>query len=99
MDLPADVRSASTPAAAAKLRAAVAPVEGEELLAADSTASRSLEALRLGDPAAMSGCWNPGCAAALAMAGWQRELDGLPSGMHLYIYLVQPAVCSDILTT
>ena len=30
---------------------------------------RSLEALRLEDPAAMSSCWNPGCAPAPAHAG------------------------------
>ena len=56
---------ASTPAAADSLKAVAARVEGEQLPEADYPAPRSLEALRLEDPAAMSGCWNPGCAVAL----------------------------------
>ena len=68
-DLPPDMRCYSTPAATAQLRAALARLEGEPLPPVDCAAHRSLEALRLEDPAAMSGCWNPGCAAAFAMAG------------------------------
>ena len=68
MDLPPDVRCASTRAAAAQLTAAVARLEAE-LPEAECAAQRSLEALRLEDPAAMSGCWNPGCAAGLAVCG------------------------------
>ena len=67
--LPADVRQPSTPAETAQLMAALARLEAEPLPKTDCAAPRSLEALRLEDPAAMSGCWNPGCAAALAMAG------------------------------
>ena len=37
-------------------------------------AHRSLEVLRLEDPATMFGCWNPGCAAAFAIAGDGRLL-------------------------
>ena len=67
--LPADVRRARTPATAAQFRTALAPLEGEQLQPhAGCAAHRSLEALRLEDPAAMSGCWNSGCAAALAHA-------------------------------
>ena len=62
-DLPPDMRWYSTPAAAAQLRAALARLEGEQLPPADCPGHRSLEALRLEDPASMSGCWNPGYAA------------------------------------
>ena len=41
-------------------------IEGVALREADCGPHRSLEALRLEDPAAMCGCWSPGCAAALA---------------------------------
>ena len=44
--------------------AALARLEGEQLPEADYAAHRSLEALRLEDPATMSGCWNPGCAGS-----------------------------------
>ena len=68
--LPPHVKRASTPAAAAEFKAALAPLEGEQLLPHTGCAAhRSLEALRLEDPAAMSGCWNSGCAAAQAYAG------------------------------
>ena len=48
--------------AAAQFFAALARQKGQ-LTEADNAAHRSLEALRLEDPAAMSGCWNPGCVA------------------------------------
>ena len=67
--LPAGVRRPSTPAAAAQLMAALARLEAEPLPEANLPAHHSLESLRLEDPAAMSGCWNPGCAAALVLAG------------------------------
>ena len=51
------------PRLAARLRADLASLEAEQLPEAGCAAPRSLEALRLEDPAAMSGCWNPGCAA------------------------------------
>ena len=66
-DLP--MRCYSTPAATAQLRAALARLEGEQPPPADCIEHRSLEALRLEDPTSMSGCWNPGYAAALSVAG------------------------------
>ena len=60
---PANVRGASV-AAAVQFRAALAKVEAEELPQTDCAAPRSLEALRLEDPATMSVCWNHGCAMA-----------------------------------
>ena len=59
----------STPGAAAQLMAALARLEAEELPEADHTAHRSLEALRMEDPAAISGCWNPGYAASFTISG------------------------------
>ena len=70
--LPAYMQCMSTPSTAVQLRAALARLEGEQALdlpQADYAAHRSLEALRLEDPASMSGCWNPGCAAAHTLAG------------------------------
>ena len=73
---------ASTPAckkaAGAHFKAALARLEGEELPEADCAAHRTLETLRLEDPAAMSGCWNPGCACPgtqglLAWAGSPKK--------------------------
>ena len=62
-----DIRRASTPAcedaATAQFLAAMERLETQQPPGAASDAHRSLEALRLEDPAAMSGCWNPGCAA------------------------------------
>ena len=67
LEVSANMGRASTPAyeqaARAQWRTAMARLEAEPLPEADSAAPRSLEALRLEDPAAMSGCWNPGCAA------------------------------------
>ena len=68
-----DSTPASKEAATAQLRAALVRLEGEPLPEADCAAHRSLEALRLEDPAAMCGCWNPGCAACPAMAGCPRS--------------------------
>ena len=82
--LPAEVRRASTPAAAAQLMAALARLEGEPLPEADCAAPRSLEALRLEDPAAMSGCWNPGCEAALVMAGRWRALGSVRGPLAVF---------------
>ena len=66
-ELSANMGRASTPAceqaAKAQWRTAMARLEAEPLPEADGAAPRSLEALRLADPAAMSGCWNPRCAA------------------------------------
>ena len=45
-------------------RVALINLEAAQLPQADCAAPRSLEALRLEDPATMSGCWNPGCAMA-----------------------------------
>ena len=94
-DLPTDARCYSTPAAAAQLRAALARLEGEQLRDADYPEHRSLEALRLEDPASMSGCWNPGCAAQSAMAGGGplkcTDLQGLiqrPVGCAAFRYAV-----------
>ena len=56
-----DEWEAGTEAAAAQLNAALARLEAEPLPEADDAAHRSLEALRLEDPAAWSGCWNPEC--------------------------------------
>ena len=42
-------------------RVALINLEAEQLPQEDCAAHRSLEALRLEDPATMSGCWNPGC--------------------------------------
>ena len=50
-------------AATAQFWAAMERLETQQLPGADYNAPRSLEALRLEDPAAMSGCWNPGYAA------------------------------------
>ena len=71
----ADMRRARMPAALVDLMADMARTEGRQLPEADYAAQVSLEALRLEDPAAMSGCWNPGCAAALALAGCPWTLD------------------------
>ena len=65
---------ARSPAAAAQHGAALARLEGEQPPEADFPVHRSLEALRLEDPATMSGCWNPGYAGpgtqgSLAWAG------------------------------
>ena len=69
-DLPAGMCCYSTPAAAAQLREALARLESEQLREGDYPEHHSLEALRLEDPATMSGCWNPGCATAfLLLAG------------------------------
>ena len=68
-----DSTPASKEAATAQLRAALVRLEGEPLPEADCAAHRSLEALRLEDPAAICGCWNPGYAACLAMAGCSRS--------------------------
>ena len=63
----ADECRASTPAchdaAIAQFWAAMDRLETQQLPQAGYDAPRSLEALRLEDPAAMSGCWNPGYAA------------------------------------
>ena len=75
-ELPRDVRSADAPAVSSThFRAAMARLEGEQLPQAEYAAHRSLEALRLEDAAIICGCWNTGCAAALAMAGYQSTLD------------------------
>ena len=62
-------------AAKAQWRTAMARLEAEPLPEAECAAHRSLEALRLEDPAAMSGCWNTGCAAGPSMAVYPRTLD------------------------
>ena len=74
------MRRACMPAATVQLMADMARYKGQQLPEADYATQVSLEALRLEDPAAMSGCWNPGCAAALALAGCWRTLD---SHIHL----------------
>ena len=58
-----DMKCMSAPAMAAQLGAALARLECQQLPQADHAAPRTLEALRLEDPASMSKCWNPGCAA------------------------------------
>ena len=63
--------------------AAVARLEDEQLPHADYAAHRSLEALRLEDPAILVGCWNPGCAAAFATAGLRKNLD-LEQGLSVH---------------
>ena len=71
-----DMRRARMPAASVQLVADMARREGRQLPEADyAMPSSSLEALRLKDPAAMSGCWNPGCARELALAGCRRAVD------------------------
>ena len=71
-----DMRRARMPAAAVQHVATMLGMEGRQPpKAAEGATPVSLEALRLQDPAAMSGCWNPGCAAVLALAGWWRTLD------------------------
>ena len=69
-----------TPAAAAQFRAALARLEGQ-LPEADCAVHSRLEALRLEDPAAMSGCWNPGCAAALVGRVFKRSFHIQTAGM------------------
>ena len=54
----------------------------------------TLEALRLEDPAAMSGCWNPGCAAGLALAGCRRSLMTAYICMHLDHRPMQAYICA-----
>ena len=67
------MRRARMPAAAVQHVATILGMEGRQPpKAAVCAAQVSLEALRLEDPEAMSGCWNPGCAAALALAGCWR---------------------------
>ena len=57
------------------VEAASAHTEGGQVPEAYHDAARSsLEALRLANPDAMSGCWNLGCAAVLAQAAYQRAL-------------------------
>ena len=85
-DLPANMRCYSTPAATVQLRAALARLEGEQLAPADCAAHRSLEVLRLEDPATMFGCWNPGCAAAFAIAGDGRLLKFIHLLAHVHVH-------------
>ena len=66
--MPQDVRGASISDTLAGL-SALGRRQAEQLSQAGYPAHRSLEALRLEDPAAMSGCWNPGCAPAPAQVG------------------------------
>ena len=66
--LPPNVRRASISDTLEQVRA-LKSRQAEQLRQAGYPVRRSLEALRLEDPATMSGCWNPGCAAALAQAG------------------------------
>ena len=61
-----EVQGSTTTAEGAEFREALARLKGQQLPHADCTAHRSLEALRLEDPAAMSGCWNSGCACCMA---------------------------------
>ena len=73
---------------------------GRAAAPADCAEDRCLEALRLEDPASMSGCWNPGCAAAFVMA----DIKILLKNVHLYALACKPADCAacwhvDILWT
>ena len=56
----ADMRRACMPAATVQLMADMARHKGRQLPEAEYATQVSLEALRLEDPAAMFGCWNPG---------------------------------------
>ena len=69
-----DARRTGMPAAVIQSVAATVRTEGGQWPEADAAAHSSLEALRLADPAAMSGCWNPGCAAVLLPAAYLRAL-------------------------
>ena len=66
-----DYHRASTPAchdaAMARCLAGMERLETERLPEPEYDAHRSLEALRLEDPATMFGCWNPGCETCACM--------------------------------
>ena len=94
-NFPPETHSASTPAVAAQAMAALARLEAEPLPKADFPAHRSLEALRLEDPATIFGCWNPGCAAAPAMAGCWKAHD---IAMHLAYTCTQTGMPAGNLT-
>ena len=70
------------PIATVQLMASMARLEGRQLAISDNATQVSLEALRLGDPAAMSGCWNPGCASVLSLA-WCRITHDLSQRLRL----------------
>ena len=73
---PQVMRAASQPAQALF---ALSRLEAEPLPEADYPAPRSLESLRLDDPAAMFGCWNPRNPGCVLRSHWQGR-RGEPGG-------------------
>ena len=85
-NLPADM-CGGRELGSAQFQADLARLGGKQLPEADHAPHRSLEALRLEDPAAMSGCWNPGCAARVGRvleAPWRLRAPVFLSYTNLF---------------
>ena len=79
--------------AAGQYRVALLNLEAGQLPQAECAAPCSLEALRLEDPATMSGCWNPGYAMA-GCSQHPRPLPRLRSSTHRP---QQTQTCADLM--